>query len=48
MQCKNDIEQWMSENILEINKYKTEILTLGAHAHRIKITAHLKSQFLTS
>ncbi len=47
-QCIKDINQWMSDNFLQLNKDKTEILLFGAQAHRQKNAAHLSSLSLDS
>ena len=46
--CIGDVNMWMSENFLQLNKDKTEILIFGAKAQRQKIVAYLSSLSLES
>uniref|UniRef100_A0A3B4T3X5 Reverse transcriptase domain-containing protein n=1 Tax=Seriola dumerili TaxID=41447 RepID=A0A3B4T3X5_SERDU len=47
-QCISDINKWMTENFLQLNKDKTEILIFGAQTQRLRVAEHLKSLSLES
>lgn len=41
--CINDINMWMSQNFLQLNKDKTEVLVIGNEAQRIDLLPYLVS-----
>ena len=41
--CLTDINTWMSQNVLQLNKEKTEVTIFGAKAQREQVSVHLKS-----
>ena len=41
--CIDQINDWMCQNFLQLNKDKTEIIVFGAEKERIGVTAHLES-----
>ena len=46
--CISDINVWMSQNFLQLNQDKTEVLVIGEKNEREKLTAHLKTQALNT
>lgn len=48
IKCINQINGWMSQNFLQLNKDKTEIAVFGAMEERLKTCAQLRSVTLTT
>ena len=46
--CISDINVWMSQNFLQLNQDKTEVLVIGEKNEREKLTAHLKTLALNT
>ena len=39
--CIEQINDWLCQNFLQLNKDKTEVMVFGAKAERIKVSAEL-------
>ncbi len=44
--CIVQINNWMSQNILQLNKEKTEVILFGSNDERLRAAAHLKDKAL--
>ena len=48
LNCISDINVWMSQNFLQLNQNKTEVIIIGDKAEREKLSAHLKTLALNT
>ncbi|XP_037631145.1 uncharacterized protein LOC119491325, partial [Sebastes umbrosus] len=47
-ECIEQVNNWMCQNFLQLNKDKTEVVVFGAKKERLKVSAHLQFVMLKS